>query len=35
LDKEALVNEAKTILYEKLEINENQEKNTQINNFLK
>ncbi len=35
LDKEALVNEAKTILYEKLEIDDNKEKNTQIKNFLK
>ena len=35
LDKEALIQEAKTILYEKLWINENQAKNSRTENFLK
>jgi len=35
LDKEALIQEAKTILYEKLWINEDQNKNSRTENFLK
>lgn len=35
LDKEALIQQAKTILYEKLWIHENQERNSKTENFLK
>jgi len=35
LDKEALIQEVKTILYEKLWINEDQNKNSRTENFLK
>ena len=35
LDKQALINEAKTIIYEKLWINFNQNENSKLNNFLK
>lgn len=35
IDKEALIQEAKTMIYEKLWINENQAKNSKIENFLK
>jgi len=35
VDKEALIQEAKTMIYEKLWINENQVKNSKIENFLK
>lgn len=35
IDKEALIQEAKTMLYEKLWINENQNKNWKFENFLK
>lgn len=34
-DKEAMIQEAKTMIYEKLWINENQGKNSKIENFLK
>nr|MDD3720419.1 phosphotransferase [Candidatus Gracilibacteria bacterium] len=35
IGKEALIQEAKTMIYEKLGINENQSKNSKIENFLK
>lgn len=35
VDKEAMIQEAKTMIYEKLWINENQAKNSKIENFLK
>lgn len=35
LDKEAMINEAKTMLYEKLWISDNQKNNSKIENFLK
>ena len=35
LDKQAMINEAKTMLYEKLWLNDNLSKNSSIENFLK
>lgn len=35
IDKEVMINEAKTMLYEKLWINDNQKNNSKVENFLK